>query len=111
MCLFQVSAEDPKKKIPIRTKVLNELKHYYHGFRLLALEIKVSSKYAMMVLRGKTLTRLERQQLIRTLSDIFRLVPFSVFIIVPFMEFALPLFIKLFPNMLPSTFQEKSKEV
>ena len=39
----------------------------------------------------------------------FRLVPFSVFIIVPFMEFTLPIFLKLFPNMLPSTFNEESK--
>uniref|UniRef100_A0AC34Q6Z7 Letm1 RBD domain-containing protein n=1 Tax=Panagrolaimus sp. JU765 TaxID=591449 RepID=A0AC34Q6Z7_9BILA len=105
-----VVADELKEKLPLKTRVLNELKHYYHGFRLLALEIKVSSKYAWMVLRGKTLTRLERRQLIRTLSDIFRLVPFSVFVIVPFMEFALPFFIKFFPNMLPSTFQEKSKE-
>lgn len=47
----------------------------------------------------------------RTVSDLFRLVPFSIFIIVPFMEFTLPIFLKLFPNMLPSTFQEESKEV
>ncbi|KAF3965414.1 hypothetical protein CMV_010392 [Castanea mollissima] len=33
-----------------------------------------------------------------------------VFIIVPFMEFLLPVFLKLFPNMLPSTFQDKMKE-
>lgn len=32
-------------------------------------------------------------------------VPFAVFVIVPFMEFSLPFFLKLFPNMLPSTFQ------
>jgi LETM1 and EF-hand domain-containing protein 1 len=38
-------------------------------------------------------------------------VPFSVFIIVPFMEFTLPIFLKLFPNMLPSTFKEADKEV
>jgi LETM1 and EF-hand domain-containing protein 1 len=107
--LALVSAE-PKEKPPIRTRVLNELKHYYHGFRLLALEIKVSARYAWMIFQGKTLSRLERQQLVRTLADVFRLLPFSVFIIVPFMEFALPIFIKLFPNMLPSTFQEKSKE-
>jgi LETM1 and EF-hand domain-containing protein 1 len=101
---------EPNVKPPIRTRVLNELKHYYHGFRLLALEVKVSARYAWMIFQGKTLTRLERQQLVRTLADVFRLVPFSVFIIVPFMEFALPIFIKLFPNMLPSTFQEKSRE-
>lgn len=103
---------------------MNELKHYYHGFRLLALETRLSARYIWMMMRGHILTRRERQQLIRTVSDLFRLVPFSIFIIgnlfliflmffylVPFMELALPLFIKLFPNMLPSTFQEASKEV
>jgi LETM1 and EF-hand domain-containing protein 1 len=57
------------------------------------------------------LSRRERQQLVRTVSDLFRLVPFSFFIIVPFMELALPFFIKFFPNMLPSTFQDTTKEV
>lgn len=90
---------------------MNELKHYYHGFRLLALETRLSAKYLFRMAQGHTLTRRERQQLVRTVSDLFRLVPFSIFIIVPFMELALPIFIKLFPNMLPSTFQEASKEV
>ena len=40
----------------------------------------------------------------RTVSDLFRLLPFSVFIIVPFMELLLPIALKLFPGMLPSTF-------
>ncbi|KAE9414898.1 hypothetical protein Angca_006933, partial [Angiostrongylus cantonensis] len=91
-------------------RIVHEIKHYYHGFRLLALETRLSAKYMWRVLRGDTLSRRERQQLVRTVSDLFRLVPFSIFIIVPFMELALPIFIKLFPNMLPSTFQESSKE-
>uniref|UniRef100_A0A3B3ZHU7 Letm1 RBD domain-containing protein n=1 Tax=Periophthalmus magnuspinnatus TaxID=409849 RepID=A0A3B3ZHU7_9GOBI len=33
-----------------------------------------------------------------------------VFIIVPFMEFLLPVFLKLFPEMLPSTFETESKK-
>ncbi|CAO1404525.1 unnamed protein product [Diamesa tonsa] len=45
--------------------------------------------------------------MVRTTSDLFRLLPFSVFIIVPFMELLLPIAIKLFPGMLPSTFQTK----
>ena len=36
-----------------------------------------------------------------------RLIPFSVFVVVPFMEILLPVAIKLFPNMLPSTFEDK----
>jgi LETM1 and EF-hand domain-containing protein 1 len=32
-----------------------------------------------------------------------------MFVLVPFMEFALPLALKLFPNMLPSTYQDSLK--
>uniref|UniRef100_A0A0N5A200 Letm1 RBD domain-containing protein n=1 Tax=Parastrongyloides trichosuri TaxID=131310 RepID=A0A0N5A200_PARTI len=99
-----------KEKPPIKTRIINELKHYYHGSKLLALETRISLKYFWRLAKGETLLRKEKQQLIRTVSDLFRLVPFSVFIIVPFMELALPLFIKIFPNMLPSTFQEAEKE-
>ncbi|XP_060038448.1 LETM1 domain-containing protein LETM2, mitochondrial isoform X2 [Erinaceus europaeus] len=52
----------------------------------------------------------KKSQLLRTCVDFFRLVPFMVFIIVPFMEFLLPVFLKLFPEMLPSTFESESKK-
>ena len=51
-----------------------------------------------------------RMQLIRTTMDIFRIVPLAIFVIVPFMEFLLPVALKLFPNMLPSTFQDNLKK-
>lgn len=54
---------------------------------------------------------LSLMQFTRTASDLFRLVPFSVFIIVPFMEFLLPVALKLFPGMLPSQFETASKKV
>uniref|UniRef100_A0A8B9RST4 Mitochondrial proton/calcium exchanger protein n=1 Tax=Accipiter nisus TaxID=211598 RepID=A0A8B9RST4_9AVES len=47
---------------------------------------------------------------LRICADLFRLVPFLVFLVVPFMEFLLPVALKLFPNMLPSTFETKSKK-
>ena len=46
-------------------------------------------------------------QLRRTTQDLLRLVPFAVFVVVPFMELLLPVALKLFPNMLPSTFEDK----
>ncbi|KAJ7273621.1 LETM1-like protein-domain-containing protein [Mycena haematopus] len=58
-------------------------------------------------LHGEALTRRERRQLKRTTQDLLRLVPFAVFIVVPFMELLLPVALKLFPNMLPSTFEDK----
>ena len=46
----------------------------------------------------------------RTTADVFRLVPMAVFVLVPFMELLLPIALKLFPNMLPSTFEDKLKK-
>ena len=42
-------------------------------------------------------------QFLRICADLFRLVPF--------MEFLLPVAVKLFPNMLPSTFETQSSKV
>ncbi|KAG4068549.1 hypothetical protein HA402_004890 [Bradysia odoriphaga] len=93
------------EKKSIKQRIWAELVHYYHGFRLLFININVARKLLWKVLNGKSLTRREHMLLIRTTGDMFRLVPFSVFIIVPFMEFLLPVFIKFFPGMLPSTFE------
>jgi LETM1 and EF-hand domain-containing protein 1, mitochondrial len=92
-------------------RIVAECKHYYHGFKLLYFETKITIRLLREVLKGHTLTRRERKQLTQTAADLFRLVPFSLFIIVPFLEFTLPIFLKLFPNMLPSTFKEQSQEV
>lgn len=97
-------------KKSIGQRVWAEVLHYYHGFRLLFIDINVCRKYLWKILNGQSLTRREHRLLIRTTSDLFRLVPFSVFIIVPFMELLLPLAIKFFPGMLPSTFQSVSDQ-
>nr|XP_020032876.1 LETM1 and EF-hand domain-containing protein 1, mitochondrial [Castor canadensis] len=89
-------------------KVLDELKHYYHGFRLLWIDTKIAARTLWRILNGHTLTRRERRQFLRICADLFRLVPFLVFVVVPFMEFLLPVAVKLFPNMLPSTFETQS---
>ncbi|KAI1315154.1 hypothetical protein EDD11_001259 [Mortierella claussenii] len=95
----------PKKSLWERFK--NEMIHYWHGTKLLGKEIKISTKLAGRLLRGNKLTRREQRQLRRTTGDLMRLIPFSVFLIVPFMELLLPVALKLFPNMLPSTFEDK----
>uniref|UniRef100_A0A3P8TH89 Leucine zipper and EF-hand containing transmembrane protein 2 n=1 Tax=Amphiprion percula TaxID=161767 RepID=A0A3P8TH89_AMPPE len=91
-------------------RIVDELKHYYNGFRLLGIDIKIAGRMVWRLLHGQLLTRRERRRLMRTCADLFRLVPFMVFIIVPFMEFLLPVFLKLFPEMLPSTFETESKK-
>lgn len=87
------------------TSVKEVISHYWLGTKLLWEEIKMASQILGRVVKGSEMTRRERMHLVRTSSDLFRLVPFSVFVIVPFMELLLPFALKLFPNMLPSTFQ------
>lgn len=91
-------------------RVLDELRHYYHGFRLLWIDTKIAARMLWQVLNGHSLTRRERRQFLRICADLFRLVPFLVFVVVPFMEFLLPVAVKLFPNMLPSTFETQSSK-
>lgn len=93
-----------------KEEFVSTLQHYWLGSKLLWADVRISSRLLVKLAGGKNLTRRERQQLTRTTADMFRLVPFAVFIIIPFMEFLLPVFLKLFPNMLPSTFQDKMKE-
>ncbi|XP_051238363.1 mitochondrial proton/calcium exchanger protein isoform X3 [Dicentrarchus labrax] len=94
----------------VRQWVVDEVKHYYHGFRLLWIDTTIAGRMLWRVLNGNPLSRRERRQFLRTCADVFRLLPFLVFIIVPFMEFLLPVALKLFPNMLPSTFETQSKK-
>ncbi|KEH20711.1 leucine zipper EF-hand transmembrane protein [Medicago truncatula] len=103
-------ADWANKLVHWKDEFISTLKHYWLGCKLLWADVRISSRLLLKLANGKSLSRRERQQLTRTTADIFRLVPVAVFIIVPFMEFLLPVFLKVFPNMLPSTFQDKMKE-
>lgn len=105
--VYSPPAEVTVKK-SLGQKILDELKHYYHGFRLLWIDTKIAARMLWRILNGHTLSRRERRQFLRICADLFRLVPFLVFVVVPFMEFLLPVAVKLFPNMLPSTFETQS---
>ena len=103
--------EKPEKKLTIWQKVKKEAIHYWDGTKLLGKEIRISFRLALKMAAGYELSRRESRQLRRTTEDLVRLVPFSVFVIVPFAELLLPVALKLFPNMLPSTYEgEKAKE-
>lgn len=104
-------ADKEDKKLTLWQKVKKEAQHYWDGTKLLGAEIKISWRLALKMAAGYDLTRREHKQLQRTVQDLGRLVPFSVFIIVPLGEALLPLALKLFPNMLPSTYEgQKSKD-
>lgn len=103
------SLSEPQPPLVSRawSKVKHEASHYWNGSKLLAKEVRIASRLQWKLLHGDSLTRRERRQLKRTTTDILRLIPFAVFVIVPFMELLLPVALKLFPNMLPSTFEDK----
>ncbi|XP_061485791.1 mitochondrial proton/calcium exchanger protein isoform X2 [Rhineura floridana] len=108
--VYSPTVEENIVKRSLGQRVVDELKHYYHGFRLLWIDTTIAARMLWRILHGNTLSRRERRQFLRICADLFRLVPFLVFLVVPFMEFLLPVALKLFPNMLPSTFETKSKK-
>ncbi|KAL8714860.1 MAG: hypothetical protein Q9220_001373 [cf. Caloplaca sp. 1 TL-2023] len=106
-----VEAKKEEKKLTIMQKVKKEVLHYWDGTKLLATEVKISTKLALRMAAGYELSRRENRQLQRTVQDLARLVPFSAFVIVPFAELLLPVALKLFPNLLPSTYEgQKAKD-
>ena len=98
-----------KKVIELKEAAIKEVHHLWMGSKLLAADVRTARHIMNRTLRGSSLSRRERKQLLRTVTDVFRLVPMSIFFLVPFMEFALPFALKIFPNMLPSTFQDSLK--
>ncbi|CUS12175.1 unnamed protein product [Tuber aestivum] len=107
-----VQERSEEKKATIWQKVKHGVQHFWDGTKLLGAEIKISSNLALKMAAGYELSRRERRQLERTVKDLGRLVPFSVFIIVPAGELFLPIALKVFPNLLPSTYEDqKAKEL
>jgi LETM1 and EF-hand domain-containing protein 1 len=107
----KAEAKKEEKKLTLAQKIKKEAQHYWDGTKLLAAEVRISSRLALKMAAGYELTRRENRQLRRTVQDLARLVPFSVFVIVPFAELLLPVALKLFPNMLPSTYEgQKSRD-
>lgn len=105
----EVKKEQPK--LTLGQKIKRELHHYWDGTKLLATEVKISTRLALKMAAGYELSRRENRQLQRTVKDLGRLVPFSVFVIVPFAEILLPVALKVFPNLLPSTYEgQKAKD-
>ncbi|EER15350.1 leucine zipper-ef-hand containing transmembrane protein, putative [Perkinsus marinus ATCC 50983] len=81
-----------------------------NGSKLFGKNVQLSTQLVMKQARGYQLTLREHKLLVRTVTDLFKLVPFSLFIIIPFAELALPIALRLFPNMLPSTFSDKKSD-
>ncbi|KAJ2821651.1 LETM1 domain-containing protein ylh47 [Coemansia erecta] len=97
-----------ERKPTLMEKIKHEAQHYWNGTKLFAKEMKISSRLVSKVAWGGRLTRREQRQLRRTFSDTVRLVPFLLFVVIPFAELLLPVALKLFPGMLPSTYESQA---
>ncbi|KAI3641359.1 hypothetical protein MIR68_000489 [Amoeboaphelidium protococcarum] len=101
----QSSNNNQPAKKSLWTKIKEEALHYWNGTKLLAKEMKISTLLLMKQSRGHKLSRREHRQLLRTSRDMVKLIPFSIFVLVPFTELLLPFVLRIFPNMLPSTYE------
>lgn len=106
--------KSPRKAMTYSVQLMHAfndwLKHMWAGIKLLAADVRVSSKVLKRITMGKQISRRERNFIVKTGVDLARLVPFSLFLIIPLAEFALPFALRLFPNMLPSQFQDNMKQ-
>ena len=89
-----------------------EGRRYVKGFSDFSRNIRVAWAMVRTVfVDGNKMNRRERRFLARTLYDIVRMVPFAIVASVPGGSVFLPLFAKLFPSAMPSSFQMPSKEL
>lgn len=105
----QVAKKTPSKLSYYGGLIREGLRHVYHGFRLFFINTRLAWKYSRQLKRGVALTRRERLLLESSTKDLLRLVPFSFFIVVPFAELLLPVALKMFPGLIPSTFESESQ--
>lgn len=75
--VYSPPAEVAEKK-SLGQRVLDELKHYYHGFRLLWIDTKIAARMLWRILNGHSLTRRERRQVMRVRTRAFLLCPFGL---------------------------------
>jgi LETM1 and EF-hand domain-containing protein 1 len=111
---FRLAVTDPARfrqnAAHLWAEVKHEADHYYVGSKLMAAETKVAVKLWKKKNRGVKLTRREDYQLRRCMSDLIRMIPFIVITIIPAAELALPLLLKLFPNMLPTPYAKSEQQ-
>jgi LETM1 and EF-hand domain-containing protein 1, mitochondrial len=54
--------KEASKKLPIGQKIMKELHHYWDGTKLLATEVKISTRLALKMAAGYDLSRRENRQ-------------------------------------------------
>jgi len=102
----QPAMHNPEKSLWVKVKEGSV--HSWHWFKngsiLFKKNFQISKKLLRKKLDGDELNYKEHSVLVTTTSDLVKLIPFSFFVIVPFAELLLPVVIKIYPKILPSTY-------
>ena len=85
--------------------------HILDGFRKLGNNIFVAYFLLTRSRHGKKLRKADTNVLKKTGTDLLKTIPFTVITLIPFAEAALPILLKLFPTMLPSTLSSTHETV
>jgi len=110
--LFSNSNSGPQNNIrfyygKLRDGTVHSWHWFKNGSHLFKKNFSISRELLRKKVKGDELTFREHQLLVKTSADVLKLIPFSFFIIVPFAELLLPVVLKVWPQMLPSTFDAK----
>lgn len=62
--VYSPTVEETVVKKSLGQRIVDELKHYYHGFRLLWIDTKIAARMLWQILHGNTLSRRERRQVL-----------------------------------------------
>ena len=66
-------------KPPLLTRLKNALMHYYHGFRLLFLELRITARLLGKTMKGKPLSRREKKQVKLSKSNWIEVIPNALY--------------------------------
>ena len=64
---------EPQTKPSLVKRVKDAVLHFYHGFRLLALDIRVAFRLLLKTVRSQSLTRREQKQVSTLYPDLYTL--------------------------------------
>lgn len=94
----------------IGSDIVHGVKHLGSSLKLFWLNSKIGVKIAMRIMKGEQVSAIERNRMKRALADIFLMFPFSIFVIIPGAELLIPVYLKIFPGAMPSSFESLSQK-
>jgi len=90
--------------VKVKEGTVHSWNWFKNGTVLFKKNFTISKRLLRKKLNGEELNYKEHSLLVTTTGDLVKLIPFSFFVIVPFAELLLPVVLKFYPKLLPSTY-------